>query len=106
MRHAKSRVRSPSDAVGLARGVFYGWWLVGITIIMLTVMSVAVFQGLGTFLVTMQREFGWSRTVLSGAFSLARAQGAVIGPLEGFLIDKLGDRRMVLIGYVMMAFGF
>ena len=73
---------------------------------MLTLMSVSVFQGLGTFLVALQREFGWSRTVLSGAFALARAEGAVVGPLEGWLIDKVGSRRMMLIGYSLMALGF
>ena len=73
---------------------------------MLTIMSVSVFQGLGTFLVAMQREFGWSRTVLSGAFAFTRAQGAVIGPIEGYLIDKVGSRRMILLGYLLMALGF
>ena len=88
------------------RGVFYGWWLVGIAVVLLTLMAVSVFQGLGTFLVALQSEFGWSRTVLSGAFSLSRAQGAVIGPAEGWLIDKVGNRRMILLGYCLMAFGF
>lgn len=90
----------------MVRGVFYGWWLVGIAVVLLTLMALSVFQGLGTFLVALQREFGWSRTVLSGAFSLSRAQGAVIGPIEGWLIDKVGNRRMILFGYLLMAFGF
>ena len=60
-----------------------GWWLVGIAVVLLTLMALSVFQGLGTFLVALQREFGWSRTVLSGAFSLSRAQGAVIGAHRG-----------------------
>ena len=99
-------IRSPSDVVRMARGVFYGWWLVGVAVVLLTIMAVSVFQGLGTFLVALQSEFGWSRTALSGAFSLSRAQGAVLGPAEGWLIDKFGIRRMVLFGYCLMAFGF
>lgn len=106
MRIPVDTIRSPSDVVGVARGVFYGWWLVGIAVVLLTLMAVSVFQGLGTFLVALQAEFGWSRTVLSGAFSLSRAQGAVIGPIEGWLIDKVGNRRMILLGYLLMAFGF
>ena len=88
------------------RGVFYGWWLVGLAVFMLTLMAVTVFQGLGTFLDTLEGEFGWSRTKLSIAFSLARAESAVIGPIEGFLIDRVGNRRMVLIGYTIMGIGF
>ena len=87
-------------------GIFYGWWLVGVAMIMLTLMSVTVFQGLGTFFVVLERQFGWSRTTISGAFSLARLQGSLIGPLEGYLVDRVGIRRMVLIGYTAMGIGF
>ena len=73
---------------------------------MLTLMSVSVFQGIGVFLVALERQFGWSRTTLSGAFALARVQGAVIGPIEGFLIDRVGIKRMILIGYTTMGLGF
>ena len=88
------------------RGVFYGWWLVGLASFMLTLMSLTVFQGLGTMLVALERQFLWSRTALSGAFSLARVEGAVLGPIEGILVDRIGTRRMVLIGYSMMGVGF
>ena len=93
-------------AVSRARGAFYGWWLVGFSAILLTLMALTIFQGLGTFLVALERQFGWSRTALSGAFSLARVQGAVIGPVEGFLIDRFGNRRMILVGYAVMGLGF
>ena len=86
--------------------MFYGWWLVGLSSFMLTLMSLTVFQGLGTMLVALERQFGWSRTALSGAFSLARVEGAVLGPIEGVLVDRVGTRRMVLIGYILMGLGF
>lgn len=86
--------------------VFYGWWLVGLAAFMLTLMSLTVFQGLGIVLVALERSYGWSRTALSGAFSLARVEGAILGPIEGVLVDRIGTRRMVLIGYTMMGLGF
>ncbi|GBD11514.1 Hexuronate transporter [bacterium HR23] len=64
------------------------------------------FHGFGTFFVALQREFGWSRTLLSGAYSLSRVEGGMLGPLEGILIDRLGPRRVVLIGLTMSAIGF
>ena len=103
---SSSEPLSESRLIRRARGVFYGWWMVGIAAFMLTVMAVSVFQGLGTFLVVLERHFGWSRTQLSGAFSLARVEGAILGPVEGFLVDRLGNRRMILIGYVVMGIGF
>ena len=95
-----------ADLLRRARGLFYGWRLVGAAAFMLTLMSATVFQGTGAFLVTLERHFGWSRTQLSGAFSLARVEGALIGPIEGYLIDRLGNRRMILVGYTIMGIGF
>ena len=86
--------------------VFYGWWLVGVAAFLLTLMSLTVFQGLGTILVALERQFGWSRTALSGAFSLARVEGAILGPVEGLLVDRVGTRKMVVIGYILMGLGF
>ena len=86
--------------------IFYGWWLVGVAAFLLTLMSLTVFQGIGTILVALERQFGWSRTALSGAFSLARVEGAILGPVEGFLVDRIGTRKMVLIGYILMGLGF
>ena len=97
---------SDFNLISKARGAFYGWKLVGVCVFMLALMSVAVFQGLGTFLVALERRFEWSRTSLSLAFSLARGESAVLGPIEGWLIDRLGNRRMILIGYLVMAVGF
>ena len=73
---------------------------------MLMLMSTTVFQGVGTFFVALERTFGWNRTTLSGAFALSRAEGALLGPLEGFLVDRLGTRRMVIVGYLVMGLGF
>ena len=86
--------------------MFYGWWIVITSAILLTLMSLTVFQGLGTVLVSLERQYGWSRTALSGAFSLARVEGAILGPIEGVLVDRVGTRRMVLIGFILMGLGF
>lgn len=100
------RPRWALETFANVRGMFYGWWLVVLSSFMLTLMSLTVFQGLGTMLVALERQFGWSRTALSGAFSLARVEGAVLGPIEGVLVDRVGTRRMVLIGYILMGLGF
>ena len=85
---------------------FYGWRLVAVSASMLTLVSLLVFQGAGAYFHILEIRFGWTRSMLSLAFSLSRAEGAILGPIEGFLIDKIGARKMVLIGYVIMAIGF
>ena len=94
------------NPISAFRNTFYGWKLVWLSVFMLSLMALTVFQGLGTFLVAFERRFGWTRTQMSGAFALARAEGAVLGPIEGWLIDRLGNRRMILIGYITMSVGF
>ena len=54
----------------------------------------------------MQTQFGWSRSVLSGAFALSRAESGLLGPLQGWLIDKFGPRVMVRGGMVLFGLGF
>jgi MFS family permease len=37
---------------------------------------------------------------------MTRVEGAALGPIEGFLIDRIGARKMVLVGFLIMAVGF
>ncbi len=97
---------APDGLIQKAKGAFYGWRVVGAGTFLLTVMAVSVFQGLGLFLVALERQFGWSRTAMSGAFTLARGEGAVLGPVEGMVIDRFGSRGLVLIGYCIIGLGF
>ena len=87
-------------------GAFYGWKLVGLSFFILPLSSLVSFQGTGTFVVALERHFGWSRTLLSGAFALTRVQGAALGPIEGYLIDRFGPSRMVMAGFLVMGTGF
>ena len=88
------------------QNVFYGWWLVPIsgTVHMLT--SVPLFHAMGLWFVALESAFGWNRTQLSLAFSFTRVEGGILGPIEGYLVDRMGVRRMVLIGLSILGCGF
>ena len=86
--------------------IFYGWWLAGISALVMVVGTVPVFQGMPVWFVVLEKNFGWSRTQLSLAFSLTRVEGTIMGPISGYLIDRLGPRRMVLIGLFTIGVGF
>ncbi len=85
---------------------FYGWTLVGVAAFVMVIGTVPLFQGMTAWFVVLESHFGWSRTQLSIAFSLSRVEGSIMGPISGYLIDKLGSRRMVLIGLVIAGGGF
>ena len=65
-----------------------------------------MWNGVGIWVKTLEIQFGWSRAQLTGAFSLAQLEGSLIGPLMGYLIDRLGAKRMVLIGLIVTGLGF
>ena len=88
------------------RGIFYGWWLVGITGLIMSLGSVPLFHALGVWSVALERQFHWTRTQLSFAFVLSRAEAGFLGPVEGYLSDRLGTRRMVLIGMAILGPGY
>jgi len=87
-------------------GLFYGWWLAGIAALVMVIGTVPLFQGMTAWFVVLENQFGWSRTQLSGAFSLTRVEGSIMGPIGGYLIDRIGPKRMVLIGLLILGAGF
>ena len=86
--------------------IFYGWWLVGIGAMVMILSIVPFFSTMTAWFVVLEWHFGWSRTQLALAFSLSRVEGGILGPLEGLLIDRLGPRRMVMIGLTILGGGF
>ena len=88
-----------------ARGVFYGWWLGGISSF-IRMSSVPLFHAMGLWFVALEAQFGWSRTQLSLAFAFTRVEGGLLGPVEGYLTDRLGARRLVFIGLLILGGGF
>ena len=87
-------------------GLFYGWKLVGLTLLVTAMAGGPVWNGVGVWVKALEMHFGWSRTQLTGAFSMAQLEGSLIGPFMGYLIDKLGPRRMVFIGFSITGLGF
>ncbi|MBI2849925.1 MAG: MFS transporter [Chloroflexi bacterium] len=62
-------------------------------------------QGFSTYLGPLQEQFGWSRAVLAGPRSVTQVENSVLGPVEGYLVDKFGPRRMVAAGTFVMGLG-
>ena len=86
--------------------IFYGWWILIAGTAIMTVVGTTNTYGLSLFFIPLTTQFGWSRAALSGALSLARLESGLIGPLEGFLVDRFGPRKMMLLGVPLIAVGF
>ncbi len=86
--------------------IFYGWWIVGGCFSLQMLVGSLMIHSFTAYFPLLQSQFGWSRSVLSGAFALSRAESGLLGPLQGWLIDKFGPRVMVRGGMLLFGLGF
>jgi MFS family permease len=57
------------------------------------------------FLVAFIEAFGWSRADVSVAYAVAQLVNGASAPVVGLLVDRLGPRRLVLMGGSILAIG-
>lgn len=86
--------------------IFYGWWIVGAGFVLEALMGALLFHAYGAYVVVLRQEFGWSKTMFSAAFSMARAESGILGPIQGWLTDRFGPRTLIRIGLIVFALGF
>ena len=84
------------------RGVYWGWWLVGVAFVAQFVTVGAQNYVIGSFTKPMTEDLGWTRS----EFTLARTGGQVVMAFVGFFIgayvDRRGGRRPMLVGIVIL----
>jgi MFS family permease len=88
---------------------FYGYHIVAAGFTIQAVCIGAMFA-YGVFFKELQAEFGWSRTTISGASSLAFLIMGAVGILAGRLNDRIGPRVLIVtsagflgLGYMLMS---
>lgn len=86
--------------------VFYGWWIVGASAGVMWLSALLWMHSYGAYLVLLQADFGWSKTVLGIAFAFTRIESGILGPIQGWLADRFGPRIIMSIGMVLFGIGF
>ena len=69
-------------------------------------MGALLFHAYGAYVVLLRGEFGWSKTMFSAAFSMARAESGILGPIQEWLTDRFGPRTLIRIGMIVFGVGF
>ncbi|HIL98355.1 MAG TPA: MFS transporter [Pseudomonadales bacterium] len=86
--------------------VFFGWYIVGAAGGIQMLSGLLWMQSYGAYVVLLQAEFGWSKALVAGAFALTRIESGILGPLQGWLVDRYGPRPILRIGIVVFGCGF
>lgn len=71
-----------------------------------TLVGALLMQSYGAYFVLLGDEFGWSKALLAGAFAMSRVESGILGPLQGWLIDRFGPRAVMRVGLVTFGLGF
>jgi MFS family permease len=101
---------SPEDtrlvpiAPHLATHARRGWIVVGATFVTL-ILLYGVWYAYAVFLVALLKEFGWSRSLVAGAFSSLLLVHGACGPPVGWLLRRFGPRRVIIAGGLVTAVG-
>jgi MFS family permease len=82
----------------------FGWIIVGISFVTLA-LAYGVWYSFSVFFVALLKEFGWSRSLAAGAFSIFVILHSLIGPFVGIMVDRLGPRRVILLGSLFLGVG-
>ncbi len=83
------------------QGMFYGWFVVA-TCMFIAFLTMGTRNAFGAFVVPMEAEFEWNRTVVSWAAALGALLNGVSQPFMGYLFDRVGVRIVVMTGIVVV----
>lgn len=87
-------------------GLFYGWRMVGVSCAIRLLGGGLHAYGFTIFFLPVTQELGLTRAATSLVFSLARAQGAIEGPLAGYCIDRFGPRPVIFVATLLAGIGY
>jgi MFS family permease len=86
-------------------GFFYGYLVVGASLLMMSILW-AVYYAFGVFFKPMLNEFGWTRAMTSGAFSLAALMTGLLTIVMGGFTDRFGPRIVMTFCGLFLGLGF
>src|SRR5256886_15723463 len=90
--------------ISVAFPFYYGWVVVGLSF--LTNLTAAGIRSAPSVLIhPLEAEFGWSRTAIASAASLNLLLYGLAAPVGGWLLDRVGPRRVILGSLTTIAVG-
>lgn len=86
---------------GSVRRLYYGWWMVALTALVLTLVFGATYTTFGLFVGPVSKEFGLSRADINTAVIILTIGSALVSPVIGRLLDRLPARPIMIVSALL-----
>lgn len=86
----------------LGQRIYYGWIVVGVTFLALLI-SAGLRSAPGVLIVPLELDLGWSRPTIGLAVAMGLLLYGLVGPYAGRLMDRIGPRMIMLLGFGLVA---
>lgn len=90
---------------GHGPSLYYGYIIVALSFIIITT-ALGVRYAFGVFFLPLLNEFGWTRAMTSGAFSLSIIIEGMLSMVMGMLTDRIGPRVAIVISGLCLGVGY
>jgi MFS family permease len=85
--------------------LFYGWYIVIACVLIAIYCSGVLTRSFTALIEPIVDEFHWSYAVVSVAASIGGLEAGLLAPVVGFLFDRLGPRKLIIIGAAITGLG-
>ncbi len=85
--------------------IFHGWYIVGAGIVLNMLMGGLIMHAFHFYVAELKAEFLWPATIFGIAFMITRIESGVLGPIQGWMIDRFGPQTMMRLGILSTTIG-
>jgi MFS family permease len=103
-RMSMDKGETTGERLPIAIPFFYGWFIVALSFLA-NLTAAGIRSAPAVLIHPLEAEFGWSRTAISSAASLNLLLLGLFAPVGGWLIDRIGPRRVILGTLATIAVG-
>ena len=104
----RSQLRVPAqNPTAAAKGIspFWGWRIVWAGAAVQTLVGGLVQHAYTNYAVLLRAEFGWGTTLIAFGFAMNRVESGLLGPIQGWLLDRFGPRPVMRAGAIIIGIG-
>ncbi len=85
-----------------SKAAFWGWRVAMAGALSQMLIAGLVQHAYTHYSVLLREEFGWSATLIALGFAMNRLESGLLGPLQGWMVDRFGPRAVMRLGAVIV----